>query len=66
MRIASERFGALPIVNHFLHRLHLPDLLARVLPSTEAALPYGKVLGVLLRTSVWRMSTVLLDPHSAP
>ncbi len=52
MRIASERFGALPIVNHFLHRLHLPDLLARFLPSTEAALPYGKVLGVLLRNLI--------------
>ncbi len=52
MRIASERFGALPVVNHFLHRLHLPDHLDRFLPSTEAALAHGKVLGVLLRNLI--------------
>jgi transposase len=48
-RITSEKLGALPIVNHFLDRLHLPDHLSRFLPSTEAALAHSRVLGVLLR-----------------
>ena len=52
MRIASERLGALPIVDHFLHRLHLPAHLARVLPPTEAALAHERVLGVLLRNLI--------------
>ena len=52
MRIASERFGALPIIDHFLRRLRLPDHLLRFLPSTEADLAYGKVLGVLLRNLI--------------
>ena len=52
MRIASERFGALPIVDHFLQRLQLPHHLARFLPSTEATLTYEKVLGVLLRNLI--------------
>ncbi|MGI0067457.1 MAG: IS1634 family transposase [Thermoplasmata archaeon] len=52
MRINSERLGALPILNHFLGRLHLPRHLARALPPTEAALAFGKVLGVLLRNLI--------------
>ncbi len=52
MRINSERLGALPILNHFLGRFHLPRHLARALPTTEAALPFGKVLGVFLRNLI--------------
>jgi len=52
LRITSEKLGALPVVNHFLGRLRLPTLLARFLPTTEAALDHGKVLGVLLRNLI--------------
>lgn len=48
-RITSEKLGALPLVNHFLQRLRLPETLARFLPSTEATLTHSHVLGVLLR-----------------
>lgn len=51
-RITSEKLGALPLVNHFLQRLHLPETLARFLPSTEAALAHSRVLGVLLRNLI--------------
>ncbi|MDG6971123.1 MAG: hypothetical protein JRN54_08475 [Nitrososphaerota archaeon] len=50
--INSERLGALPTLNHFLGRLHLPRHFARPLPTTEAALPFGKVLGVFLRNLI--------------
>ncbi|EQD67219.1 Transposase-like protein, partial [mine drainage metagenome] len=52
LRITSEKFGALPIVNHFLARLRLLARLSRGLPSTEAALTFEKVLGVLLRNLI--------------
>ncbi len=52
MRINSERLGALPIVHYVLARLHLQRDLARALPTTDAALAFGKVLGVLLRNLI--------------
>ena len=50
--ITSEKLGALPIVNHYLHRLRLLETLARFLPSTEAALAHSQVLGILLRNII--------------
>jgi hypothetical protein len=52
LKITSERLGALPIINHFLSRLRLPTHLSAYLPTTEAALPFGKVLSVLLRNLI--------------
>jgi len=52
--LQTERLGPLPLVNHFLHRLGLEELLDKHLPSEarRAGLPYAKSLGVLLRSIV--------------
>jgi hypothetical protein len=49
-----ERLGPLPIINSFLDRLGADELLDRYVPTTNprTALPYGKGLGVLLRSMV--------------
>ena len=52
LNIVPQRLGALPLINHFLERLGIPELLARHLPShpRKDGLPYHKALGVLLRS----------------
>ena len=50
--LRSERLGPLPLINHFLERLGLSDLLHHFVPTTHprCRLPYAKALGVLLRS----------------
>lgn len=52
--LRAERLGPLPIVNNFVERLGLDELLAKFVPSQErgAELPYAKALGVLLRSII--------------
>jgi transposase len=48
-----ERLGPLPLINHFIDRIGLEDLLARHLPSdARCAVPHARALGVLLRSLV--------------
>jgi transposase len=51
-QLASERLGPLPLVNEFIAQLELPRLLERYVPTPDrrCRLPYGKALGVLLRS----------------
>jgi len=50
--LASERLGPLPLINELIGQLELPTLLDRYVPTTDrrCRLPYGKALGVLLRS----------------
>ncbi len=50
----TERLGPLPLVNHFLEKLELDALLDRFVPTHDrrVTLPYGKGLGVLLRSII--------------
>jgi transposase len=51
LRLRAERIGPLPIVNHFLARLGLEELLAKHVPSdARSSLPHAKALSVLLRS----------------
>lgn len=48
-----ERLGPLPLINHFIARIGLEDVLARHLPSdTRCAVPHARALGVLLRSLI--------------
>ena len=50
----SERLGPLPLINHFLARIGLEQLLDRHVPTTDGrcAVPHAKALGVLLRSII--------------
>jgi transposase len=52
--LKSERLGPLPLINHFLRRAGLEELLDKHVPTTDArcALSHAKALGVLLRSIV--------------
>ena len=52
--LESERLGPLPLVNHFIEQVQLPQLLERYVPTTDrrCRLAYGKTLGVVLRSLV--------------
>ena len=52
MTLQSERLGPLPIVNHFLSRLGLEELLDSFVPTIDrrCRLPYAKGIGVLVRS----------------
>lgn len=48
-----ERLGPLPIINHFVARMGLDDVLGRCLPSDQRSLvPHARALGVLLRSII--------------
>lgn len=48
-----ERLGPLPLINHFIERIGLEDMLARHLPSdARCAVPHARALGVLLRSLI--------------
>lgn len=48
-----ERLGPLPLVNHFIERIGLEDLLGRHVPSdARCAIPHARALGVLLRSLI--------------
>jgi transposase len=52
LSLASQRLGPLPLVNHFVGRLGLDELLDRYVPTRDRRrrLPYAQGLGVLLRS----------------
>jgi len=52
--LRTERLGPFPIVNHFLDRMGLEEILERHVPTKDrrVTLPYVKGLGVLLRSII--------------
>jgi transposase len=52
--LQTQRFGPLPLVNHFLKRLGVDRLLEKHVPTEDrrVSLPYAKGLGVLLRSII--------------
>ena len=50
--LRTQRLGPLPLVNHYLDRLGLADLLGRFVPTPDrrTRLPYHMGLGILLRS----------------
>jgi transposase len=49
----SERLGPLPLINHFIERIGLEDVLDRHVPSdARCAVPHARALGVLLRSII--------------
>jgi len=51
--LQSERLGPLPIINHFIQRIGLEDLLDRHVPSdARCAVQNARALGVLLRSII--------------
>lgn len=52
--LKTERLGPLPLINHFLSRLGVADLLAEALPPLDkrCRIPWTKGLGVLLRSLI--------------
>ena len=52
--LSTERLGPLPLVNHFISRLGLIELLDQYVPTTDrrCAVPHATALGVLLRSIV--------------
>ncbi len=51
--LQSERLGPLPLINHFIQRTGLEDMLDRHVPSdARCTVPHARALGVLLRSIV--------------
>ncbi len=52
--LRTERLGPLPVVNHFLHRMGLEELLEKYVPTRDRRVgcPYASSLGVLLRSII--------------
>ena len=51
--LQSERLGPLPLINHFIGRIGLEDVLERHVPSdARCAVPHARALGVLLRSII--------------
>jgi transposase len=50
--VLSERLGPLPLVNHFIDRMGLAEILERHLPSSRSAVTHSQALGVLLRSII--------------
>ena len=51
--LQSERMGPLPLVNHFIERIGLEQVLQRHVPSdARCAVPHARALGVLLRSLI--------------
>ena len=52
--LSTERLGPLPLVDHFISRLGLIELLDQYVPTTDrrCAVPHATALGVLLRSIV--------------
>lgn len=50
--LLTHRLGPLPLINHFLHRLGLDELLGQFVPTTDqrVAISHARALGVLLRS----------------
>jgi transposase len=54
LRVRGERLGPLPLINHFLDRLGVQELLERFVPRSRVrrALDPARALGVLLRSII--------------
>jgi transposase len=51
--LQSERLGPLPLVNHFIQRIGLEEILHRYVPSdARCIVPNARALGVLLRSII--------------
>jgi transposase len=52
--LRRERLGPLPLVNHFLQKMGLEEILEKYVPTTDrrVALRYARGLGVLLRSII--------------
>src|ERR1035441_602401 len=52
--LKTERLGPLPLVNHFIDRMGLAELLEKYVPTTDprCRVSNAKALGVLLRSIV--------------
>lgn len=52
--LSTERLGPLPLVNHFIARMGLEELLERYVPTTDrrCAVAHSRALGVLLRSII--------------
>lgn len=52
--LRTERVGPFPIINHFLDRLGLDEILDRHVPTLDrrCAIPHGKCLGLFLRSII--------------
>jgi len=52
--LKTERLGPLPLINHFLERMGLEELLEQHVPSKDrrCAVPHSRALGVLLRSII--------------
>ena len=50
--VLAERLGPLPLINHFLSRIGLPELLERHVPTADgrSTVSHAQALGVLLRS----------------
>ena len=70
--ILAERLGPLPLVNHFLSRMGLLELLEQHVPTTDgrSTVSHAQALGVLLRSiqssSVNRSIASRRAPTSSP
>ena len=52
--VLAERLGPLPLINHFLQRLGLLELLERHMPTTDtrSTVSHAQALGALLRSII--------------
>ena len=51
--LRTERLGPLPLVNHFIQRIGLEDVLDRYVPSdARCAVSHARALGVVLRSII--------------
>ena len=52
--LRPERLGPLPVVNHFLHRLGLEELLEKYVPTRDRRVggSHAQSLGVVLRAVI--------------
>jgi transposase len=64
--LSTERLGPLPLVNHFIRRLSLIELLDRHVPTTDrrCAVPHASALGVLLRSIVVEREPIYREVES--
>lgn len=68
-RLESRSFGALPVVNHFLGRIGLDELLERYIPHTDrrCRIAPSRAIGLLLRNILLGRSPVYaLEQWAAP
>jgi transposase len=65
--ILAERLGPLPLINHFLARMGLAELLEQHVPTTDgrSTVSHAQALGVLLRSIIVEREPVYRQQESA-